>query len=93
MIFRNGGKEEIFISSADLMTRNLDHRIEVTCPIFDKNIKNELIQIFEILWNDNVKARKLDASLSNKFVKPGKKEYRSQVEVYNYLKKVHSKIS
>lgn len=91
MIFRNGGKEEIFISSADLMTRNLDHRIEVTCPIFDKNIKNELIQIFEILWNDNVKARKLDASLSNKFVKPGKKEYRSQVEVYNYLKKVHSK--
>jgi polyphosphate kinase len=93
MIFRNGGKEEIFISSADLMTRNLDHRIEVTCPIFDKNIKNELIQIFEILWNDNVKARKLDASLSNKFVKPGKKEYRSQVEVYNYLKKVHSRIS
>jgi polyphosphate kinase len=93
MIFRNGGKEEIFISSADLMTRNLDHRIEVTCPIFDKNIKNELMQIFEILWTDNVKARKLDASLSNKFVKPGKKEYRSQVEVYNYLKKVHGKIS
>lgn len=93
MIFRNGGKEEIFISSADLMTRNLDHRIEVTCPIFDKNIKNELKQIFEILWNDNVKARKLDASLSNKFVKPGKKEYRSQVEVYSYLKKIHSKTS
>jgi len=91
MIFRNGGKEEVFISSADLMTRNLDHRIEVTCPVFDKYLKNELKEIFSILWNDNIKARKLDASLSNIFVKPGKNEYRSQVEVYNYLKKIHEK--
>jgi polyphosphate kinase len=91
MIFRNAGKEEVFISSADLMPRNLDHRIEVTCPVFDKNLKNELKDIFNILWNDNVKARKLDASLSNKFVKPGKKEYRSQVEVYDYLKKNREK--
>jgi polyphosphate kinase len=91
MIFRNGGKEEVFITSADLMTRNLDHRIEVTCPVFDKNLKNELKDIFNILWNDNVKARKLDASLSNKFVKQDKKEVRSQVEVYNYLKKIHEK--
>ncbi|OFY63057.1 MAG: polyphosphate kinase 1 [Bacteroidetes bacterium RBG_13_43_22] len=89
MIFRNGGREEVFISSADLMTRNLDHRIEVTCPVFDKNLKNELKDIFNILWNDNVKARKLDSLLSNNFVKPGKKEYRSQVEVYNYLKNIH----
>jgi polyphosphate kinase len=93
MIFRNGGKEEVFISSADLMTRNLDHRIEVTCPIFDKVLKNELKEIFSILWNDNIKARKLDASLSNTFVKPGKEEFRSQVEVYNYLKKIHEKKS
>ncbi len=89
MIFRNGGKEEVFISSADMMTRNIDHRIEVTCPVFDKTLKNELKEIFDIQWNDNIKARKLDASLSNKFVKPGKKEIRSQVEVYNYLKKAH----
>jgi len=93
MIFRNGGKEDVFISSADMMTRNLDHRIEVTCPVFDKNLKNELKEIFSILWNDNVKARKLDSTLSNKFVKPGKKEYRAQVEVYNYLKKVHKRKS
>jgi len=91
MIFHNGGKEDIYITSADLMTRNIDHRIEVTCPVFDKNIKNELKNIFEIQWKDNVKARKLDASLSNKFVKPGKKEIRSQVEVYNYLRKSKKK--
>jgi polyphosphate kinase len=91
MIFCNGGDEECFISSADLMTRNIDHRIEVTCPVFDKNIKNELKEIFQIQWNDNVKARRLDSTLSNKFVKPGKKEHRSQLDVYNYLKKIHEK--
>lgn len=87
MIFCNGGNEECFISSADLMTRNIEHRIEVTCPVFDRNIKNELKQIFEIQWSDNVKARKLDALQSNKFVKPGKKSLRSQMEVYEFLKK------
>jgi polyphosphate kinase len=83
----NGGSEEYYITSADLMTRNLDHRIEVTCPVFDKAIRNELRQIFDIQWNDNIKARKLDSALSNKFVKPGKKIVQSQVEVYNLIKK------
>lgn len=91
MIFCNGGNEECFISSADLMTRNIEHRIEVTCPVFDKSIRNEMKQIFEIQWSDNVKARKLDSSLSNKFVKPGKNVVRSQIEVYNYLKKINEK--
>jgi polyphosphate kinase len=93
MIFCNNGNEEVYISSADLMTRNIEHRIEVTCPVFDKSIKNELKRIFEIQWSDNVKARKLDASLSNKFVKPGKKQVHSQVEVYDYLKKLKDKTS
>jgi polyphosphate kinase len=93
MIFCNGGNEECFISSADLMTRNIEHRIEVTCPIFDKSIKNELKEIFDIQWSDNVKARKHDASLSNVFVKPGKKLIHSQIEVYNYIKKVNEKVS
>jgi polyphosphate kinase len=93
MIFCNGGNEEIYISSADLMTRNIDHRIEVTCPVFDKTIKSEIRRIFEILWNDNVKARKLDASLSNKFVKPGKENHQSQVEVYEYLSKAKTRSS
>ncbi len=93
MIFCNGGNEECYISSADLMTRNIEHRIEVTCPVFDKNIRNELKQIFEIQWSDNVKARKLDPALSNKFVKPGKKDIRSQDEVYNFILKANTKSS
>ncbi len=91
MIFCNDGNEECYISSADLMTRNIEHRIEVTCPVFDRNLKNELKQIFEIQWSDNVKARKLDPALSNKFVKPGKKCIRSQDEVYNFMLKSNIK--
>lgn len=95
MIFHNGGDEEYFISSADLMTRNIEHRIEVTCPVFDESIRKEMKEIFLLQWKDNVKARKLDASLSNEFVKPGKKdkEIRSQTEVYNYLRKANEKSS
>jgi polyphosphate kinase len=91
-IFCDGGNEQIFISSADLMTRNLDHRIEVTCPIFDKSIKAEIRKLFDIQWEDNVKARILDGNLSNTFVKAGKKPVnQSQKEVYNWLKKVNEK--
>jgi polyphosphate kinase len=91
MIFCNGGNEECYISSADLMTRNMEHRIEVTCPVFDKTIKNEIKEIFSIQWNDNVKARKIDSTLSNNFLKNDKKPYQSQTEVYNYIKRMHEK--
>lgn len=93
IIFCNGGNEECYISSADLMTRNMEHRIEVTCPVFDKNIRNEIREIFSIQWKDNVKARKIDSTLSNKFVNPSKEKIRSQIEVYNYIKKAHEKVT
>jgi len=85
LIFCNDGVEKVYITSADLMPRNLDHRIEVTCPVFDKNIRNELRSIFEIQWSDNVKARVYNETQSNEFVKPGKKIIQSQIEVHKYL--------
>jgi polyphosphate kinase len=85
-IFHNNGNEKVYISSADWMVRNLDHRVEATCPIFDENIKRVLKNILEIQLNDNVKARILDNDLSNHYVRDrGAKRVRSQVEIYNYL--------
>lgn len=88
-IFHNGGKEKIFISSADWMVRNLDHRVEATCPIFDEAIKKELKDIINIQLHDNVKARWLNNQLTNEYVQSDGVQIRSQVETYNYL---HNKI-
>ena len=85
MIFCNGGNEEVYISSADLMTRNIEHRIEVTCPVFDESIRKHLRKVFDIQWNDSVKARILDPLQCNKMVKTDKKIVHSQLEVYKYL--------
>jgi polyphosphate kinase len=86
MIFHNGGKEKMFISSADWMVRNLDHRIEAACPVFGKEIQQELKDILDIQLSDNVKARILDNNLTNQYINPrNKKKIRSQVEIYNYL--------
>jgi polyphosphate kinase len=85
-IFHNGGKERMFISSADWMVRNLDHRVEATCPILDERIKQELKEIINIQLRDNVKARSLDNNLSNEYVQTDGEKIRSQVETYNFLK-------
>ncbi len=92
LIFCNDGDEQIYISSADWMPRNLDHRIEVTCPIFDKSIKAEIREIFDIQWEDNLKARIYNETQSNEFVEPGKKVIQSQIEIYNHIKKNNEKI-
>jgi len=84
-IFHNGGKEKVFISSADWMVRNLDHRVEATCPIFDEDIKKVLKNILHIQLEDNVKARILDNGLTNQYVRTPGKKVRSQIEIYQYL--------
>jgi polyphosphate kinase len=85
--FHNKGKEIIYISSADWMTRNLDHRIEVATPINDASIKEQLKYILKLKLSDDVKARRLDKELSNRYVSSkGKKKVRSQLAIYQYLK-------
>jgi polyphosphate kinase len=86
MIFHNNGNEKVYISSADWMVRNLDHRIEVAVPINDKLIKKELIDIINIQLKDNQKARVLDSELMNKYVPLVGRKYKSQEETYQYLK-------
>jgi polyphosphate kinase len=84
-IFGNGGQTEVFISSADFMTRNLDGRVEVTCPIYDQEIKNELIDNFDLGWKGNVKARYHSSDLDNKYRDGnGDPVFRAQLETYKY---------
>ena len=88
IIFHHDGKEKTFISSADWMVRNLDHRVEAAVPILDKHIRQELKDIMDIQLNDNVKARILNDDLDNEYVNPrNTKKVRSQIEIYNYLLK------
>ncbi|WP_142786213.1 polyphosphate kinase 1 [Changchengzhania lutea] len=83
-IFGNNGNTKIYISSADWMTRNIDNRVEVSCPIYDEDIKKEIIDTFNITWDDNVKARVLNASQENKYRKNDKPKLRSQFALYDY---------
>ncbi len=87
-VFHNGGKEKVYISSADWMLRNLDHRVETAVPILDKNTRKELMDMLAIQLRDNRKARILDNDQLNRYINiPGKK-LRSQIEIYNYLKQL-----
>ncbi len=86
-IFGNNGAPKIYISSADWMTRNLDFRVEVGCPIYDEDIKQELLDTFDISWNDNVKARIFSKEQDNAYRKNDKPKLRSQFAIYDYYKK------
>jgi polyphosphate kinase len=94
-VFANGGEEKYYISSADWMTRNLDHRCEVAVQIRDKNVQKTLKNILQIQLSGNTKARILDETLSNKYKKPRPNEVqiRAQDEVYNYLLNENKQIS
>ncbi|MCW8109485.1 polyphosphate kinase 1 [Alteromonas ponticola] len=87
MIFAGGGERKVFISSADWMTRNMDNRIEVGCPIYDKRLQQQLVDIIELQFKDTLKARIIDKDQVNQYVHRGnRKKIRSQEAIYDYLK-------
>ena len=86
MVFENDGDPLVYLSSADWMTRNLDNRVEVSCPIYDPEIKQDLLDTFSITWNDNVKARMLNSGEPNMYKKSSAQQSRTQIDLYNYYK-------
>jgi polyphosphate kinase len=85
--FTNGGTPKIYISSADFMTRNIENRVEVAAPIYDTDLQRQITEVFDIIWNDNVKARRLNGPIQNAFIKNNSAPIRSQFEIFDYYKK------
>ncbi|WP_299336889.1 polyphosphate kinase 1 [uncultured Psychroserpens sp.] len=85
-VFCNDNDPKVYISSADWMTRNIENRVEVSCPIYQENIKQELLDIFDICWNDNVKARVIDKTQSNEYKRNNNPKIRAQFALYDYFK-------
>ncbi|MEM6699553.1 MAG: phospholipase D-like domain-containing protein, partial [Bacteroidota bacterium] len=87
-IFHNQGKDDVYMSSADWMVRNLSYRIEATFPIYNESLKQEVLEYINIQLNDNMKARILDKDQANKYIKLGDDiSMRSQVETYYHIKR------
>ncbi|BCO13128.1 polyphosphate kinase 1 [Aeromonas hydrophila] len=91
MVFHNKGNPQLYISSADWMSRNIDGRIEVGTPIYDERLKQRILDILELQLSDTCKARVIDADQQNEYVKRGnRRKIRSQVAIYDYLKRIES---
>ncbi len=91
MVFHNRGNPQLYISSADWMSRNIDGRIEVGTPIYDERLKQRILDILKLQLSDTCKARVIDADQKNEYVKRGnRRKIRSQVAIYDYLKRIES---
>ncbi|MFH7524594.1 polyphosphate kinase 1 [Aeromonas sp. A5] len=91
MVFHNKGNPQLYISSADWMSRNIDGRIEVATPIYDERLKQRILDILELQLSDTCKARVIDADQKNEYVKRGnRRKIRSQVAIYDYLKRIEA---
>ena len=83
-IFGKGSDVKLYISSADWMTRNIDNRVEVSCPIYDEDVKQEILDTFNICWSDNVKARLLNSENENEYRINNNAKVRSQTAIHDY---------
>ena len=83
-IYENAGDPKVYISSADFMARNFDSRVEVSCPIYDRDLQQELLETFQISWQDNVKARLISQTQDNAYVRESGPVIRSQFALYDY---------
>jgi polyphosphate kinase len=91
-IYGNGGKELIYLTSADFMTRNIDNRVEVGFPIYSEELRKEIRDIINIQLADNTKAREINAGNTNKYHKTKSDVLvRAQMDIYNYLKNKYNK--
>jgi polyphosphate kinase len=78
--FENGGRPVVLLSSADWMGRNLDRRIEVAFPVNDQELKAKVLDLMEIQWQDQVKARRIDVRQTNPYRNEGKRDPRSRAQ-------------
>jgi polyphosphate kinase len=91
-VFCNGGDEKVFLSSGDWMSRNLDHRVEVTAPVYDDALREEIKHYLELQFRDSVKARVINADQDNQIrANGGDGAHRAQVEIYDWLRKENPK--
>ena len=84
--FENGGNQKVYISSADFMTRNIENRVEVAAPIYDPSLQKQILDVFDIIWKDNVKARYINKTSQNQFKTNSDKPVRSQWAIFDYYK-------
>ena len=85
-IFENAGNNKIYLSSADLMTRNIENRVEVACPVYDNELQKQILDTFNLSWEDNTKGRIVNQNPQNKMILPqaGDTPRRSQWAIYSY---------